>query len=99
MSNSFKSKKISTRIYSTVIMARVKNCWPDCLQRRFSVKPAMETAVICAAPCIQANSGNHPDIKWVTHEKPGSIGVSDVREQLNNDIAIKPYRSKYKIYH
>lgn len=47
--------------------------------------------------CIQAESGNHPDIIWVTHEKV-SIGVDDIRNQVNNDIAIKPYSSPYKIY-
>ena len=48
--------------------------------------------------CKQSDSGNQPDIIWVTHEKPGSIGVDDVRDQLVGDIAIKPYSSKYKIY-
>ncbi|PXV84882.1 DNA polymerase-3 subunit delta' [Lachnotalea glycerini] len=48
--------------------------------------------------CIQAMNNNHPDIIWVTHEKPGSIGVDDIRVQLNNDIGIKPYSSNYKIY-
>lgn len=48
--------------------------------------------------CKQAESGNHPDIIYVTHEKPGSIGVEDVRGQLCGDIQIKPYSSPYKIY-
>lgn len=48
--------------------------------------------------CHQADSKNQPDIIWVTHEKPGSIGVEDVRLQINSDILIKPYSSKYKIY-
>lgn len=48
--------------------------------------------------CKQADSGNHPDIKMVTHEKPNSISVDDIREQVNNDIMIKPYSSPYKIY-
>ena len=47
--------------------------------------------------CMQAESGNHPDIITVTHEKAG-IGVDDIRLQVNGDIAIKPYSSKYKIY-
>ena len=47
--------------------------------------------------CLQAESKNHPDIIYVTHEK-ASIGVEDIRLQLNNDIAIKPYSSEYKIY-
>lgn len=48
--------------------------------------------------CKQALSMNHPDIKWVTHEKPATISVDDIRLQINNDIVIKPYSSKYKIY-
>lgn len=48
--------------------------------------------------CKQALSANQPDIIRVTHEKPGSISVDDIRTQLNNDIAVKPYSSRYKIY-
>ena len=48
--------------------------------------------------CVQAESNNHPDIIWVTHEKPGSIGVDDVRTQINNTVAIKPYPGPYKVY-
>lgn len=48
--------------------------------------------------CKQALSGNQPDIIKITHEKPNSIGVDDIRDQINNDVAIKPYSSPYKIY-
>jgi DNA polymerase-3 subunit delta' len=48
--------------------------------------------------CKQAISNNHPDIRWITHEKPSTIAIDEVREQINNDILIKPYSSKYKIY-
>ena len=48
--------------------------------------------------CIQTTSGNQPDIITIKHEKPASISVDDIREQLNGDIMIKPYSSKYKIY-
>lgn len=48
--------------------------------------------------CVQAYSGNQPDIITVKHEKPNSISVDDIREQLNGDIMIKPYSSRYKIY-
>lgn len=47
--------------------------------------------------CKQADSNNHPDVRFVTHEK-ASISVDDIREQLINDITIKPYSSAYKIY-
>ena len=48
--------------------------------------------------CRQADSGNQPDIITIQHEKPGSISVDDIREQLNGDIMIKPYSNRYKIY-
>ena len=48
--------------------------------------------------CKQALSKNQPDIIFVSHEKPGSIGVEDIRTQINADIAVKPYSSPRKIY-
>ena len=48
--------------------------------------------------CIKALSGSHPDIITVTHEKENSIGVDDIREKLRDDVVIKPYESRYKIY-
>ena len=48
--------------------------------------------------CRQAESGNHPDIIYIRHEKPTSIGVEDIREQLTGDNQIRPYNGRYKIY-
>ena len=48
--------------------------------------------------CKQAVSGNHPDIITGTHEKPEMVSVDEVREQLIDSIAIKPYKGKYKVY-
>lgn len=48
--------------------------------------------------CRQALSGNQPDIIRVSHEKPNTISVDDIRVQINNDIVIRPYSSRYKIY-
>lgn len=48
--------------------------------------------------CKQALSGNQPDIIYVSHEKPNTIGVEDIRGQINNDIVIKPYSSPKKVY-
>lgn len=48
--------------------------------------------------CRQAEGGNHPDIIWVAHEKPNTIGVDDIREQVNNTVMIKPYQGPYKVY-
>lgn len=48
--------------------------------------------------CLQAESGNQPDIIWVNHEKPNVISVDEIRSQIVNDVDLKPYSSKYKIY-
>ncbi|MCM1156374.1 MAG: DNA polymerase III subunit delta [Roseburia sp.] len=48
--------------------------------------------------CKQALSGNQPDIIFVSHEKPNTVGVEDIRAQINNDIGIKPYSSPRKVY-
>lgn len=48
--------------------------------------------------CKQALSHNQPDIVYISHEKPNTIGVEDIRVQINNDIGIKPYSSPRKIY-
>ena len=42
-------------------------------------------------------SGNQPDVIWVTREK-ASLGVDEIREQLCNTMDIKPFSSPYKIY-
>lgn len=48
--------------------------------------------------CLQCETGNQPDINWITHDKPNVISVEEVRDQINKDIDIKPYSSRYKIY-
>lgn len=48
--------------------------------------------------CRQAVGRNQPDIIYVGHEKPNTISVDDIRSQVNNDIGIKPYSSRHKVY-
>ncbi len=48
--------------------------------------------------CKQAATNNHPDIRFVRHEKPNTISVDDIRQQVVNDVGDRPYSSKYKIY-
>ena len=60
-------------------------------------KGGTEGCMACHA-CKQMLSKNHPDCIYVTHEKPGSIGVEDIRGQINATVAIKPYSSPRKVY-
>ena len=48
--------------------------------------------------CKRAIGKNHPDIIMVKHEKPNTISIDEIREQVVNDVDIKPYSSPYKIY-
>lgn len=75
-------KKLLADVFSTALQ-----CEKD------GDEPCME----CRS-CKQAAGRNHPDIKWVSHEKATSISVEEIREQLVNDMGIKPYSGKYKIY-
>ena len=48
--------------------------------------------------CKKALGKNHPDIIMVNHEKPGTISIDEIREQVIHDVAIKPYSSPHKVY-
>ena len=51
----------------------------------------------CAA-CKRSLSGNHPDIIKITHAKDSVLSADEIRDQLVNDIYIKPFYGPYKIY-
>ena len=70
---------------------------------------AFATMLLCEEPgddacgqchsCKQSISHNNPDIIYVKRdEDKKAIGVDVVREQINNDIVLKPYSGKYKVY-
>lgn len=80
-------EKSSGKEYIARIFAMALQC------ERGGVEPCNE----CHS-CKQALSRNQPDIIYVSHEKPNSIGVDDIRAQVNNDVAIRPYSSRYKVY-
>ena len=48
--------------------------------------------------CKKAIGKNHSDIIMVNHEKPGTITIDEIREQVIHDVAVKPYYSPHKIY-
>ena len=62
-----------------------------------SAEPHAKPCQVCPQ-CKQALSGNHPDIIHLTHERPGTISVDDIRTQINADVGIMPYRGPKKIY-
>lgn len=48
--------------------------------------------------CKKALGKNHPDIIMVNHEKPGTISIDEIRDQVIHDVSVKPYCSPYKVY-
>ncbi len=80
-------KEFIARVFAMALQCENREQNPE------QVEPCNE----CHA-CKQALSENQPDIIRVTHEKPNTIGVEDIRLQINQDIIIKPYSSPYKIY-
>ena len=69
---------------------------------------AFAQAVLCSnlniEPCGECSScrkaihHNHPDIIYISHEKPNLISAREIREQIVGTIDIIPYESKRKIY-
>jgi len=98
MHNALQTQKIS----HAYIIHGEKSSGKEFIARVFAMalqceKEGTEPCNECRS-CKQSVSKNQPDIIYVTHEKPNTISVEDIREQVNNDVAIKPYSSKYKIY-
>lgn len=96
--NAVKLNKISHAYIINGMQGSGKNMIADIFSKTLQCEKGGETPCNVCHSCIQAESGNHPDIIRITHEKPTSIGVEDVREQLVGDIQIRPYSGRYKIY-
>lgn len=98
LQNAIKTNKVS----HAYIINGEKNSGKEFIAKVFSMalqceREGIEPCNECHS-CRQALSQNQPDIIRVIHEKPNTIGVEDIRRQVNNDIAIKPYSSSRKIY-
>ena len=48
--------------------------------------------------CKMALAGTHPDFITVTHEKLNTLRVSEIRQQVVDDVPIKPYYGGKKVY-
>ncbi len=103
-------ERITERLQNTIRLNRVSHVYifdgEEGIGKNFIADifvAALQCEVYSGEPCgeckscLQAAGGNHPDIIRIRREK-AAIGVDDIRDQLNNTIAIKPYNSRYKIY-
>ena len=98
LQNAISAKKIS----HAYIINGEKSSGKEFIARVFAMtlqceKGGTEPCQECHS-CKQALSDNQPDIIYVSHLKPNSIGIEDIREQLIADVEIKPYTGPYKIY-
>ncbi len=98
MSTALKNKKISHAYIFEGPNGSGKNLLAKTFAKALECEAGYGDACGMCRSCHQMDTGNQPDVKWLTHDKPATISVDDVRTQINADIAIKPYSSKYKIY-
>ncbi len=73
-------------------MAKTFAAGLQCQDDKGHEKPCKE----CIA-CRQIESGNAPDVIWVTHAGT-DYSIAEIREQVIGTIDIRPYSSPYKIY-
>ncbi len=98
----FQTAIITHKISHAYILAGEPGTGRSALADTFAMTLLCETGR--AIPCMQCHSckqvlsDNHPDLIHVTHKKPASIGVDDIRDQVNDTISIRPYSGGYKIY-
>ncbi len=90
------------RGFNAYIFNGEKGCGKGTMARLFAMamlceKHTGEPCMECPS-CKKAIANNQPDIITIRHEKEGSIGVEEVRTQLVDDISIRPFESRYKIY-
>lgn len=96
---------------SSIEMDRISHAYIICGEKgsgRMSLAFSFAKTLLCeeggtdacntCQSCLQADTKNHPDLIYVTHEKPQVVSVDEIREQLVNTVTVKPYKSKYKVY-
>jgi DNA polymerase-3 subunit delta' len=98
MSAALKNKKVSHAYIFEGPNGSGKNLLAKVFATALECEAGYGDACGMCRSCHQMDTGNQPDVRWITHEKTSAISVDDVRTQINADMAIKPYSSRYKIY-
>ncbi|MDR2940680.1 MAG: AAA family ATPase [Clostridiales bacterium] len=48
--------------------------------------------------CKAFDNKNHPDVFYIGLQDKKTIGVDEIRTNINKPVSIKPYRGKYKVF-
>lgn len=85
-------------IYLTEKKAAGRRHWRENLPERCSVREREKNRAECVSHAVRQRDTISRDIIEVTHDKPNTIGVDDIREQVVADVQVRPYSSPYKVY-
>lgn len=100
--NHFRTAVKNHKVSHAYILEGERGCGKKMLSAAFAKILQCETQSECACgscvSCVQMDHKDHPDVIWVSHEKPNTISVGEIREQVVNTIDVKPYKGPYKIY-
>ncbi len=98
----FKSSIEADRVSHAYIIAGEegsgRNTLAYCFAKTLQCESGGTEACGTCKSCKQAESGNHPDIIYISTEGENIISVGKIRDQLVGSMEIKPYSSRYKIY-
>ena len=75
-----------------------KNLLADTFAKTLQCEEHGENPCGVCTSCKQFENKNQPDIFYIAPTDKKSIGVEDVRAQINNELMIKPYSNAYKIF-
>lgn len=101
-------KKIISHFEDAIQMGKISHAYllsGEDGSGKMMIAKAIAKALLCETKngcgscqaCAQVESGNHPDLIYVTHEKY-EIRVDEIRKGINENIDVKPYSGDYKIY-
>lgn len=104
-------EQIKSHIMNAIGVGKVSHAYMICGERysgKEFIARIFANALVCesetnrpcnkCAACKKAAEDSHPDIIKVTHEKPNVISVGDIRASVNEDVAIRPYEGRKKVY-
>lgn len=98
LQNTIKNNKVSHAYILDGEKGIGKNLVANTFAKTLLCEERSDTPCDNCTSCRTFDSLNNPDVIYVEQTKKTGIGVNDIREQINQDINIKPYAYPYKIY-